>query len=289
MTSPSTSLAHGAVGANRRSVRVLAPATDRVVRRNRATWVAGDFERIAAGYRSGADDFVGRLGITRGERVLDVACGSGNLTLPAARRGAVTVGVDIAPNLLDIARGRAADEGLAISFDEGNAEALPYDDGAFDTVITMFGAMFAPRPQLAAAELLRVVRPAGRIAMANWTPASFVGAMLKAHVAMVPPPAGIPSTLLWGDEATARERLAESRSLSLTRRFIYLEFPVSPEDVVQLFRDYYGPTVRTFEALDDRGRAKLFADLVSLWSDANEATDGTTRVASEYLEVVAER
>ena len=289
MTSPSTSLAHGAVGANRRSVRVLAPATDPVVRRNRATWVAGDFERIAAGYRSGADDFVGRLGITRGERVLDVACGSGNLTLPAARRGAVTVGVDIAPNLLDIARGRAADEGLAISFDEGNAEALPYDDGAFDTVITMFGAMFAPRPQLAAAELLRVVRPAGRIAMANWTPASFVGAMLKAHVAMVPPPAGIPSTLLWGDEATARERLAESRSLSLTRRTIYLEFPVSPADVVQLFRDYYGPTVRTFEALDDRGRAKLFADLVSLWSDANEATDGTTRVASEYLEVVAER
>lgn len=289
MTSPSTSLAHGAAGANRRSVRVLALATDPVVRRNRATWVAGDFERIAAGYRSGADDFVGRLGITRGERVLDVACGSGNLTLPAARRGAVTVGVDIAPNLLDIARGRAADEGLAISFDEGNAEALPYDDGAFDTVITMFGAMFAPRPQLAAAELLRVVRPAGRIAMANWTPASFVGAMLKAHVAMVPPPAGIPSTLLWGDEATARERLAESRSLSLTRRTIYLEFPVSPADVVQLFRDYYGPTVRTFEALDDRGRAKLFADLVSLWSDANEATDGTTRVASEYLEVVAER
>lgn len=289
MTSPSTSLAHGAAGANRRSVRVLALATDPVVRRNRATWVAGDFERIAVGYRSGADDFVGRLGITRGERVLDVACGSGNLTLPAARRGAVTVGVDIAPNLLDIARGRAADEGLAISFDEGNAEALPYDDGAFDTVITMFGAMFAPRPQLAAAELLRVVRPAGRIAMANWTPASFVGAMLKAHVAMVPPPAGIPSTLLWGDEATARERLAESRSLSLTRRSIYLEFPVSPADVVQLFRDYYGPTVRTFEALDDRGRAKLFADLVSLWSDANEATDGTTRVASEYLEVVAER
>lgn len=289
MTSPSTSLDHGAAGANRSSVRVLALATDPVVRRNRATWVAGDFERIAAGYRSGADDFVGRLGITRGERVLDVACGSGNLTLPAARRGAVTVGVDIAPNLLDIARGRAADEGLAISFDEGNAEALPYDDGAFDTVITMFGAMFAPRPQLAAAELLRVVRPAGRIAMANWTPASFVGAMLKAHVAMVPPPAGIPSTLLWGDEATARERLAESRSLSLTRRSIYLEFPVSPADVVQLFRDYYGPTVRTFEALDDRGRAKLFADLVSLWSDANEATDGTTRVASEYLEVVAER
>lgn len=289
MTSPSTSLDHGAAGANRSSVRVLALATDPVVRRNRATWVAGDFERIAAGYRSGADDFVGRLGITRGERVLDVACGSGNLTLPAARRGAVTVGVDIAPNLLDIARGRAADEGLAISFDEGNAEALPYDDGAFDTVITMFGAMFAPRPQLAAAELLRVVRPAGRIAMANWTPASFVGAMLKAHVAMVPPPAGVPSTLLWGDEATARERLAESRSLSLTRRSIYLEFPVSPADVVQLFRDYYGPTVRTFEALDDRGRAKLFADLVSLWSDANEATDGTTRVASEYLEVVAER
>ena len=262
---------------------------DPLTLRTRAVWTAGDFDRIAAGYRQGAADFVARLGIRRGERILDVACGTGNLALPAARAGATVVGVDIAPNLIATARRYAAEQKLAIRFDEGDAEALPYADGEFETAITMFGAMFAPRPERAAAELLRVVRPGGRIAMANWTKESFIGTMLKAHTALVPPPAGVPSTLLWGDEATVRERLAGARKLTLVRRSLFFEFPVPPQGVVDIFREGYGPTVRTLEALDAHGRARLASDLLALWSQHNRATDGTTRVEAEYLEVIAER
>ena len=268
---------------------ILAPTTDPLVTRNRATWVAGDFDRIAAGYRASAAEFVDGIGITPGSTVLDVACGSGNLTLPAARLGARVTGVDIAPYLVEAARARAKAEGLAIQVDEGNAEALPYADGAFDTVITMFGAMFAPRPEKVAAELLRVVRPGGRIAMANWTPGSFVGSMLRAHTALVPPPPGVPSTLLWGDDAAVRERLAGAREVRLTRRHITFRFPVPPRGVAELFREFYGPTVKTCEALDEAGRTQLVDALTALWTEANTATDGTTCVQSEYLEVIAER
>lgn len=288
MTSSPAPLDCGDTGFGAQSAPSSIPATDPLVARNRAVWTAGDFERIAAGYRPGAEAFVARLGLRQGETILDVACGTGNLTIPAARQGAQVIGVDIAPNLLETGRRRAANEGLEIQFDEGNAEALPYADAAFDGVISMFGAMFAPRPERVASELLRVARHTGRIAMANWTPGSFVGAMLRAHTALVPPPAGVPSTLLWGDDAMVRERLAGARSVSLTRRTIALEYPMPPKGVVQLFRDYYGPTVRTFEALDAAGQARLFGDLLALWSDHNLAGDGTTRVESEYLEVVAE-
>jgi SAM-dependent methyltransferase len=149
--------------------------------------------------------------------------------------------------------------------------------------------MFAPRPERVASELLRVVRPGGRIAMANWTPGSFIGAMLRAHTALVPPPSGVPSTLLWGDEAMVRERFAGASRVTLTRRTIRFDYPVPPAGVVQLFRDWYGPTIRTFEALDARGQARLTEDLIALWSEHNLATDGTTRVDSEYLEVIVER
>lgn len=257
--------------------------------RNRAVWTVGDFDRIAAGYRAGAAGFVDRLGDLDASAVLDVACGTGNVTLPAARAGARVIGLDIAPNLLVTARERATDEALTIRFDEGNAEALPYADGAFDHVLSMFGAMFAPRPERVAAELLRVVRPGGRIAMANWTPQSFIGSMLRAHTALVPPPSGVPSALLWGDDASVRGRFAAAREVSLTRRTLQFDYQLPPEGVVELFQRWYGPTVRTFEALDAAGRAKLFADLVALWSEHNVAEDGATRVESEYLEVLAVR
>jgi SAM-dependent methyltransferase len=289
MTMAKVSLDRGASGPALRVVPRTIPDTDPLVARTRAVWTAGDFERIAEGYRDGAEMFIGRLGLREGETVLDVACGTGNLTLPAARRGAHVTGLDIAPNLLDTAAERAASEGLAIRFDEGNAEELPYADGSFETVVTMYGAMFAPRPERAAAELLRVVRPGGRVAMANWTPGSFIGAMLRAHTALVPPPSGVPSTLLWGDEAMARERFAGATRVTLTRRTIRFDYPIPPAGVVQLFRDWYGPTIRTFEALDAGGQARLRDDLITLWSDHNSATDGTTQVESEYLEVVAER
>src|SRR5690242_14779922 len=171
---------------------------DPLTERSRATWTSGDFGRIAAGYVRGAGEFIARLELGPAERVLDVACGTGNLTIPAGRTGAIVTGVDIAPNLIAQAKTRAAAESLAISFDVGNAEQLPYDDASFDTVVTMFGAMFAARPERAAAELLRVTTPGGRIAMANWTPTGFIGQMLKATVTHVPAPAGASSPLLWG-------------------------------------------------------------------------------------------
>jgi SAM-dependent methyltransferase len=261
------------------------PLTERV----RATWTAGDFGRIAQGYEHGAAEFVARLELTPGERVLDVASGTGNLALPAARGGARVTALDISPNLLGQLAARAALEGLRIAIDEGNCEALPYPDGSFDTVMSIFGAMFAARPDRAAAELVRVCRPGGRIAMANWTPTSFIGDMLKATVGFVPPPAGVPSPLLWGDEATVRERLGALVSPRFTHRTMTFEYPLGPAEVVDHFRTWYGPTKRAFDALDTAAADELRRRLVALWSENNRASDGTTRVESEYLEVVAVR
>ena len=268
---------------NLESTIIVDPLTER----SRATWTSGDFGRIAAGYLRGAREFIARLELGAGERVLDVACGTGNLTIPAARTGATVTGVDIAPNLVAQAKARAVAESLAIGFDVGNAEQLPYDDASFDTTVTMFGAMFAARPERAAAELLRVTKSGGRIAMANWTPTGFIGQMLKATVAYAPAPAGTASPLLWGTEDAVRDRLgAGCESLTLSRRTITFEYPFAPEQVVTEFRLWYGPTLRAFASLDDAGRDGLRRDLERLWTDHNRADDGTTRVESEYLEVV---
>ncbi len=250
----------------------------------KATWMSGDFDRIAQTIEPGAVEFIERLALTPGDLVLDVACGSGNLSLPAARGGAIVTGLDIAPNLIETARKRALAEGLEIEFDEGDAEQLPYADASFDVVVTMFGAMFAPRPGVTAAELLRVCRPGGRIAMANWTPAGFIGQMFKTTAAHAPPP-NIPSPLLWGDEATVRERFRGVAEIELTRRMISFRLPMTPEQTVDYFRAWYGPTLRAFAALDAGGQAALKRDLTQLWEQHNRATDGTTHVESEYLEV----
>src|SRR5690242_15333515 len=193
------------------------PLTERV----RATWTAGDFGRIAKGYETGAGEFIARLGLEQGERVLDVACGTGNLALPAARAGALVTGIDIAPNLIAQAEENAKREQLDVTLEVGDAEQLPYDSESFDTVVTMFGAMFAARPERVAGELLRVTKSGGRIAMANWTPTGFIGEMFKTTVKYVPPAAGAPSPLIWGTEEGARARLtAGTKGLSLTRRMI---------------------------------------------------------------------
>ena len=188
----------------------MTPEIETLKSKLKATWSAGDFGEIAKSYAKGAEDFIKRRNLQPEMKVLDVACGTGGLAIPAARTGATVTGVDIAPNLVEQARENAEREGLKIQFDEGDAEALPYGDASFDVVVTMFGAMFAPRPELVAAELKRVCRPGGIITMANWTPDGFIGRMFKIVSGHVPPPAGMPPPVLWGVDATVRERLAPS-------------------------------------------------------------------------------
>jgi len=265
---------------------------DALKARLKATWMAGDFGLIAKSYQSGAADFIDRLELSAGSRVLDVACGTGNLAIPAARAGAAVTGVDIATNLLEQARGRAEAEGVSIRFEDGDAEQLPYPGASFDAVVSMFGVMFAPRPELSAAELLRVCRSGGTIALANWTPGGFIGQMFKLIGSHVAPPAGVPSPIKWGDEATVRERLQTGASgLRCTPRMISFTFPFAGAELVEFWRVYYGPTNRAFAALqaDPEKQAALRHDLEQLWSANNKATDGTTYVESEYLEVVATR
>ena len=256
----------------------------------KATWMAGDFGQIARVIEGCAQEFIDRLELAPGTRVLDVACGSGNLAIPAAHKGADVTGVDIATNLIGQARERAKSEGLAIQFEEGDAEQLPYDDASFDTVVTMFGAMFAPRPELVASELIRVCKPGGRIAMANWTPSGFIGEMFKTTGKHVTPPANMPSPLKWGDQDTVKERLSNGVSdLQMTPRLCVFKLPFPPAEVVEFFRTYYGPTEKAFGALDENGQAALRRDLEQLWSQHNQATDATTLVEGEYLEVIATR
>jgi SAM-dependent methyltransferase len=266
------------------------PEMESLKTRLKSMWMAGDFGQVAKIIETGAEDFIARLALRPGTRLLDVACGSGNLAIPAARAGAIVTGVDIAPNLLEQARARAEAEGLTIQFDEGDAENLPYADAAFETVVSMYGAMFAPRPELVAAELVRVCQPGGRIAMANWTPEGFIGQMFKVTGKHVPPPPAMPSPLKWGDEETVRERLRDGiADLQLSRQMCQFKYPFSPAEVVEFFRKYYGPTQRAFDALDADGQAALRNDLTQLWTEHNKATDNATHVEGEYLEVVATR
>lgn len=267
---------------------IFAPVADPANERVRATWNSGDFGRIATSYANGAGEFVNRVGVGPGERVLDVACGTGNLALPAARAGASVTGVDVAPALLEQARVSAAAENLDVVFDEGDCEQLPYPDASFDVVVSMFGVMFAAHPERAAAELIRVCRPGGRIALASWIPDGFIGQMLRTTVAYAPPPAGAPSPLLWGDASVVRQRLSGPvATISLTPRSIEFIFPFAPSAVVEYFRAFYGPSIRAYAATDAARRDALNRDLGRLWESRNRATDGTTLVDSEYLEVIA--
>jgi SAM-dependent methyltransferase len=225
-----------------------------------------------------------------GERVLDVACGTGNFALPAARADARVTGVDFAPNLLAQARARAVAAGLGIRFDEGDAEALPYADGAFDTVVSMFGAMFAALPERVAAELVRVCRPGGRVVMTNWTPESVIGRLGALVGRYDPPPPMVAPPVLWGVEATARERLqAGVAGVRIERRLYPLAFPFGPAEVAELFIRHLGAIRRAYAALDADRQASFRRDLTALWAEHNRAADGTTHVESEYLEVVATR
>jgi ubiquinone/menaquinone biosynthesis C-methylase UbiE len=271
-------------------MQTVSPEYAQLKSRMKASWMAGDFGQIATYSAKGSEEFVGRTEIRPGCRVLDVACGTGNSAIPAASAGGVVTGIDIATNLLEQARKRAAAEGLKISFEEGDAEELPYPDQTFDVVMTMFGAMFAPRPERVAAELMRVCRPGGLIAMANWTSEGFVGKSFRVTAEMAPPPPGLPAPVLWGNEQTVRQRFSTGVSrLTLTRQKVEFHYPFSPKEVVEFFRQYFGPTQVTFSRLDKTGQAELASRLESLWVEHNTAADGSTRVEAEYLDVRAIR
>ncbi len=262
---------------------------DELKTRLRTTWMTGDYGRFCRYMERDAEAFYRRLPIEPGAQLLDVACGAGQVALIAARLGARVTGCDIATNWLVQARRNAAAEGLTITFEEGDAEALPYGNATFDAVVSLVGAMFAPRPEMVAAELTRVCRPGGIIAMANWTGPGFVGQMFKTiakHIA----PSGMASPVLWGDEPTVRERLkSEIASLECSRHQYELSYPFSPTDVVEFFRVNYGPMRRAFASIGEAAQQQLRDELTDLWSRHNRATDGTTKVDAEYLQVVGVR
>ncbi len=260
--------------------------------RMRASWMAGDFGVVAKTIARGAEIFITRLGLPPGSLVLDVACGTGNLAIPLARQGCTVTGLDIAPNLLEQARKRAAAENLTITFDEGDAEQLPYANASFDAVVSMFGAMFAPRPDVVASELARVLKPGGRLAMANWNPASFSGKMFQVSNRHVPPPPGLPAPVLWGDETHVRQRLAPFFE-EIETELIAIDFdmPTNAAGAVAFFRKYFGPTQMAFQRLDEAGQSALTADLEALWAGANIAPEPENHllVPNEYLRVTAIR
>ena len=268
----------------------MTPEMESLKARLKATWMAGDYGHFAKYLEPGALAFLERLSIAPGTRMLDVGCGAGQIAIPAARAGVRVTGADIAVNLVEQARARAKAEGLDVHFDEGDAEMLAFADGSFDLVVSLIGAMFAPRPERVAAELVRVCRSGGRIVMANWTPEGFVGQMFKTIGKHVPPSPLMPSPLLWGHEATVRERLQGGiAELRMVKRPYPFRYPFAPPEVVEFYRTYYGPTNRAFATLDAAGQAALRSDLEQLWTQHNRATDGTTRYEAEYLEVVAIR
>jgi SAM-dependent methyltransferase len=259
--------------------------------RQKTTWESGDFGQVAKFIAADADQFMARIDLRPGAKVLDAACGTGNLAVLAARRGCVTSGLDIASNLVAQARERARQESLAIEFTEGDAEALPYPDASFDAAVSMYGVMFAPRPERIVSELRRVVRPGGLIALANWAPDGFIGKMFAVFGRHLPPPAGFPSPLLWGDEGVVRARFhGAGEELRLTRRTARMCFPFDPAGTVDFFRRYYGPTHRAFESLPAAGQAALMNDLVSLHMQHNISTNpNETETPSDYLEIHARR
>jgi SAM-dependent methyltransferase len=268
---------------------VITPELAALKARQKTMWEAGDFGQVARRNEHSAAEFMGRLQLQPGLRVLDLACGTGNLALLAARAGCETSGIDIASNLIAHARARATEAELFVNFEEADAEALPFDDGEFDLVVSMFGMMFTPRPEVAVTELYRVTKPGGRIALANWTPEGFIGQMFKIFKLHLPPPPGVPSPMLWGDETTARARLHNHFSdLQLARRKTRLRYPYSPAGTVEFFRRYYGPTKVAFESLNPAGQCALRYDLEEFQSAHNVSWEfDVTEMAAEYLEIVA--
>jgi ubiquinone/menaquinone biosynthesis C-methylase UbiE len=257
-----------------------------IKRRQQATWASGDYHMIGTQIAIVSELLIEALDLHSTERVLDVATGSGNAALAAARRGCTVVGLDYVPALLIRARRRAEADGLEADFVAGDAEDLPFDDDSFDVVSSVFGAMFAPDQDKTASELARVCRPGGRIGLVAHTPDGFIGQLFRTNARHVPPPAGLHPPVLWGTDERLGELFGDMSTEIRSFRRTYVFRYRSPEHFLQYWRTFYGPTMKAFEAVGEAGRDSLQTDLLNLIAKFNRAEDGTMIVPTEYLETV---
>ncbi len=253
--------------------------------RQQIAWGSGDYALIGATLQIVGETLCEAVDLRSNQRVLDVAAGNGNATLAAARRFAEVVSTDYVGALLDRGRERAAAERLSVTFQEADAEALPFADASFDVVLSTFGVMFTPNQEQAAKELKRVCRPGGKIGLANWTPQGFIGSLFKTIGRYVPPAPGTKSPALWGEKAHLDTLFGSQVTIAAERKNFVFRYK-SPAHWIEVFRNYYGPVVKTFAAIDPAAREALTADLHVLIGRFNTAADGTLVVPGEYLEVV---
>jgi ubiquinone/menaquinone biosynthesis C-methylase UbiE len=267
------------------------PDLQTVKARQRVAWSAGDYAVIGTTLQIVGEELCESLAldIRAGQKVLDVAAGNGNASLAAARRWCEVVATDYVPALLERARERAAAERLAIEFREADAEALPFADATFDVIVSTFGVMFAPDQERAAAEMIRVCKPGGKIGLANWTPEGFIGKLFKTISKHVPPPAGVKSPALWGTQARIVQLFEPHAGSISTAPGSFVFRYRSPEHWLEVFRTYYGPVLKAFAALAPSAQAALERDLLALIDEANRANDGGMVVPSEYLQIVVVR
>jgi ubiquinone/menaquinone biosynthesis C-methylase UbiE len=267
---------------------VASPAAPSIKARQQAMWASGDFAVIGTTLQIVGELLCEAVDLGAGERVLDVAAGNGNATLAAARRFARVTSTDYVPQLLERGRARAEAEGLDVTFEVADAEALPYPAASFDVVLSTFGVMFAPDHSQSASELMRVCRPGGRIGLACWTPEGFLGQFFRVVSKHVPPAPGVRSPLLWGTETHIQDLFAGSASIAHTIRDFNFRYR-SPEHFVDVFRAFYGPVHKAFLALDAHGQAALEADLIALLRKADRGGAAGLVVPGEYLETVITR
>ena len=263
-----------------------APDFEAIKARQQATWTAGDYGRLGVTLQIVGESLCEAVDVRAGEQVLDVAAGNGNASLAAARRFAQVISTDYVRALLDQGRQRAVAERLPIEYQVADAEQLPFDDGRFDVVLSSYGVMFTPNQERAAGEMLRVTRPGGRIGLANWTPDSLIGSIFKIVGKHLPPPAGAKSPSLWGTEPRLVELFGpRSADIAVARKQFMFRYR-SAAHWIEQFRSYYGPLLKTFEALDANGQATLQSELTELLERLNRAGPGSLVVPSDYLEVV---
>jgi SAM-dependent methyltransferase len=262
-----------------------APDYAAIKQRQQATWAAGDYAVVGTTLQIVGERLCEAIDLRAGERVLDVAAGNGNATLAAARRFAEVTSTDYVGALLDRGKERATAERLVVTFQQADAEALPFGDGSFDAVLSTFGVMFTPNQEKAASELARVARKGGRIGLANWTPDGFIGQLFKTIGKHVPPPSGIKSPALWGTEVRLGELFPDCQ-VKASKQIFNFRYR-SPGHWLEIFKAYYGPTNRAFASLDAKKQGVLEADLVELLERMNRGRNESLIVPSEYLEVVA--